>query len=195
MAEVRCCRAGFPTLLATLVFLACAPTAHSQATWTTQVVLPSMLTVSTPTTTLSFAPQTTAEPEALQALEPAPSGCPLASSYPPLAFPACYPMGGESGTLPLRIFSNIQGAWSLTLELNDIANVSGTTQIPFGSIWYRVDGGPWRRFASTGETLLVSAGPTVGYRELHVQFLLELDGGEPAGSYAGNAVLSVLRLP
>lgn len=188
----------------TLVVTSCAVAltalsalAYGQATWSTQVVIPDLLTIKVPTTVLSFAPgQNLVDGQTAAALTGSlegPNGCPVASAYPPPTFPACYPLDQPDAALPVQVFSNIRGPWSLLLDVTDLTSESDATRIPADQIWYRVNGGAWQRIGAASNPLYLGSGVTDGYLELELQFLLEVNGAEHAGSFTTNAVVSAIR--
>lgn len=168
---------------------------YGQATWSTQVLIPDMLTIRVPTTVLAFAPgQPLPGGESIAGLS-GPSGCPVMSTYPPPKFPACYPLQLSGGSLPVDVFSNIRSPWSLLLDVSDLTGQSGTATLPAHKIWYRVGNAAWQRAGNTSNPLYFGSGATDGYLRLNVQFMLEMDGNEYAGSFTANAVVSAIRQP
>ncbi|HKI57385.1 MAG TPA: hypothetical protein VKB31_09560 [Trueperaceae bacterium] len=181
--------------VAAVLGLAVLAVAHGQATWSTQVVIPDMLTIRVPTTVLAFAPgQGLPDGESLSGLS-APASCPLSSTYPPLAFPACYPIALRGGVLPLEVFSNLRGGWSLLLDVSDLTDATGMYRLPADRIWFQIGNGAWQRVSATTNPLYFGTGPTDGYLSLDIHFMLELDGNEHAGSFITNAVVSGMRQP
>lgn len=189
-------RRRFPVTV-TLVLLAAGVLtgARGQATWSTQVVIPNMLTIRVPTTILAFAPGSAPSDGATFDGLTSPSSCPVSTTYPPPRFPACYPLDLSQGTLPVDVFSNILGPWSLLLDVSDLTDQTATARLPADRIWYRVGSGAWHRAAAATNPLYFGTGPTDGYLRLDIQLMLELDGNEQAGSYTTNAVVSGVGQP
>jgi len=184
-----------PRAFAVALLMAALPAiGHAQATWSTQVVIPDMLTIRVPTTILAFTPGQPL-PGGGTAPTQGPNGCPMATTYPPAQFPACYPIALSGGNLPVDVFSNIRGPWSLLLDVADLSDDTGTARLPSDRIWFRVGQGSWQRAGATSSPLYFGTGPTEGFMRLDIQFALELDGTERAGSFATNAVVSALRQP
>lgn len=153
------------------------------------------MSISVPTAIIAFKPGRIALTTTQQRVFGQPPGCPLAKRYPPASFPACYPATLTSGTLPVLIFNNNPGPWSLLLELRDLVDTNSLHHIPADQVWYRVNGGPWQRATNAAQNLYTNSGPTSGYLKINVEFALELTGGEQAGQYAANAVITALRQP
>ena len=153
-----------------------APLAYAQATWYVQTVIPEVISMRTPTTTIGFELN-------LQ-------------NYPPPAFPARYAATQpEGGVLPVQVFVNQPGVWSLLLEIPDLLDESGNRLIPSEQILFRVDDGPWIRGSSAPQEFYTDVGATEGWKELRLEFALELKGNEPPGTYAVNVVVSAIREP
>lgn len=182
-------------LTAALVTTALTSVAFGQATWSTQVLIPDLLTISVPTTILSFTIGQNPGGTSTAPAPTGPSGCPVASTYPPPTFPACYPLDLSGSVLPVQVFSNIRGSWSILLDVANPTNQTGTAQIEADHIWYRVGDGSWARIQSTSNPLYFGSGVTDGYQQLDVYFMLELDGSEHAGSFTANAVVSAIQQP
>lgn len=160
--------------LLTLAF-AIPQAAQAQATWLVESLIPEVLSVRVPSTTIAFD---------------------VRNNYPPAEFPARYaatePTGG---VLPVQVLSNTEGVWTLLLEVPDLLGVEGGVAVPAQQFLYRVNDGVWLRADGTPQVIYTHAGATVGWLELRVEFALELTGAEPAGAYVINAHLSALREP
>jgi len=153
-----------------------APYGHAQATWFVQTVIPEVVSVRTPTTTIAFE-------LSLQ-------------DYPPPSFPARYPASSpKEGVFPVQVFVNEPGVWSLLLEIPDLLDDNGNRLIPSRQILFRVNGGPWIRGSSAPQVFYTDVGATEGWLELRLEFALELEGNEPPGNYAVNVVVSAIREP
>jgi len=153
-----------------------APLAFAQATWYVQTVLPEVISVRTPTTTIGFELN-------LQ-------------NYPPPAFPARYPATTpEDGVLPVQVFVNQPGVWSLLLEIPELLDDNGNQGIASEQILFRVNDGPWIRGSAAPQEFYTDVGATEGWKEIRIEFALELKGTEPPGSYAVNVVVSAIREP
>jgi len=114
------------------------------------------------------------------------------SGFPPRELPTYYyPVAPLEG-LGLRLFSNIEGGWALTAEMEPLAAKDGNWLSP-GRVEVRLDGGPWLSLSSA-VALLVGSGPTGGYQEHAVEFRLLVRGDELPGSYQGVLVFSLSRL-
>ncbi|HGY09011.1 MAG TPA: hypothetical protein ENK37_03000 [Oceanithermus profundus] len=161
---------------ALLLLATTAPLAFAQATWYVQTVIPEVISVRTPTTSIGFE----------LSLE----------NYPPPQFPARYAATSlEDGVLPVQVFVNEPGVWSLLLEIPDLLDESGNRLIPAEQILFRVDGGPWLRGSNGPQEFYTDVGATDGWKELRLEFALELKGHEPPGEYAVNVVVSAIREP
>ncbi|HEX7022876.1 MAG TPA: hypothetical protein VF171_08460 [Trueperaceae bacterium] len=146
--------------------------ARAQATWLVESLIPHVIAVRVPTTTLSF-------------------DLSHSDNYPPVTFPARYPLSQpDGGALPMQIFSNTDGFWSISLEIDDITDEDGALLIPASQILYRVNGGVWLRANSVPQVIFTGSGRTHGWQEIRVEFALELLGSERAGSYRVNATLT-----
>jgi len=166
------------TLMRTTVWLVLllAGLAGAQATWYVQTIIPEVISVRTPTTTIGFELDLT--------------------NYPPPSFPARYPATvPEGGVLPVQVFVNEPGVWSLLLEIPDLFDENGQRLIPARQILYRVNDGPWIRGSGAPQEFYTDVGATNGWRELRIEFALELLGNEPPGEYAVNVVVSAIREP
>jgi len=153
-----------------------APLAYAQATWYVQTVIPEVISVRTPTTTIGFELN-------LQ-------------NYPPPTFPARYAATvPEDGVLPVQVFVNQPGVWSLLLEIPDLLDEDGNQLIPSDQILFRVNDGPWIQGSSAPQEFYTDVGATEGWKEIRLEFALELKGNEPPGSYAVNVVVSAIREP
>lgn len=152
------------------------PPAWAQATWYVQTVVPEVISVRTPTTTISFELN-------LQ-------------NYPPPAFPARYPATSpEDGMLPVQVFVNQPGVWSLLLEIPDLLDENGNRLIPAEQILFRVNDGPWLRGSNAPQVFYTDVGATEGWKEIRLEFALELKGNEPPGNYAVNLQVSAIQEP
>ena len=88
--------------------LAMAP-ALAQATWIVQTLIPEAVALRTPTTQIVFE----------------------LKDYPPKTFPATYPASNlEGGVLPVQVFANTPGVWSLLLQIPDLKDPSGALLLP-----------------------------------------------------------------
>lgn len=172
-------RIGRRGLLVALLMAAVAllvPSGAAQATWSVDSLIPETLSIRVPTTTISFVI--------------------AGAGYPPAAFPATYPATSpDGGTLPVQVFSNAAGVWSLMLEVQDLVSPAGAAVVPASQVMYRVNGGLWLRADGSPQVIYSQVGQTVGWLELRVEFALELTGRELAGSYLVNAVVSAIREP
>lgn len=145
----------------------------AQATWVVQTLIPDVIAIRTPGTQIGFA---------------------LGNNYPPLSFPAQFPATQpEGGVLPVQVFSNASGVWSLLLQVPDLRDEKGEMLLPARQILYRVNGGLWLRADGTPQILYTQSGTTNGWLELRVEFALELLGTERAGSYVVQALVTALR--
>ncbi|MDF1523273.1 MAG: hypothetical protein P1P87_10695 [Trueperaceae bacterium] len=156
-------------------FLIATGTVWAQATWTVESLIPDLISIRTPGSTISFVLD--------------------ASSYPPEAFPARYRATvPEGGVLPVQVFTNAEGTWSLLLEIADLRDDVGGTVVPASQVLYRVNMGPWLR---GGGPQIIHTGtvPTVGWQEFRIEFELELTGTERAGAYVVDAAVSAIREP
>ncbi|HET8985685.1 MAG TPA: hypothetical protein VFN03_07990 [Trueperaceae bacterium] len=162
------------SIVAALLVL--AQTAAAQATWLVESLIPEVISIRVPTTTISF--------ELDQA------------TYPPAQFPARYPATQPSGgVLPVQVFSNADGLWSLMLEVPDLLSDTGTTLVPASQVLYRVNGGIWLHADGNPQIVFSQEGATVGWLEIRIEFALELTGSEKAGTYLINAMVSASREP
>jgi hypothetical protein len=130
-----------------------APWAYAQATWYVQTVIPEVISVRTPTTTIGFELN-------LQ-------------NYPPPAFPARYEATApEGGVLPVQVFVNQPGVWSLLLEIPDLLDENGDRMIPAEQILFRVNDGPWIRGSRSPQEFYTDVGATEGWKEIRLEFAL-----------------------
>ncbi|WP_018111211.1 hypothetical protein [Thermus igniterrae] len=160
------------TLLAALLLLAGMATA--QATWIVQTLIPETVALRTPTTQIAFD----------------------LKDYPPKAFPATYPASNlEGGMLPVQVFSNAPGTWSLLLQIPDLRDTNGVLLLPARQVLYRVNGGLWLRADGTPQIVYTQTGPTGDWLEIRLEFALELLGSEKAGNYVVQALVTALRQP
>jgi hypothetical protein len=154
-----------------LLFL--APTL-AQATWIVQTLIPETVALRTPTTQIAFE----------------------LTDYPPKSFPTTYPASNlEGGVLPVQVFSNAPGVWSLVLQIPDLQDQSGQLLLPARQVLYRVNGGLWLRADGTPQIIYTQTGPTGDWLEIRLEFALELLGSERAGSYVVQALVTALRQP
>lgn len=152
-----------------------AGTVWAQATWTVESLIPGLISIRSPGSTIAFTLD--------------------AASYPPEAFPARYRATvPEEGVLPVQVFTNAEGTWSLLLEIADLRDEAQGAVVPAVQVLYRVNGGPWLR---GGGPQIIHTGtvPTVGWQEFRIEFELELMGTERAGAYVVDAVVSAIREP
>ena len=168
-----------PVLAATLVAVVLAltaSTASAQATWLVESLIPDVISIRVPTTTIAFELDR--------------------STYPPEEFPARYaatqPTGGM---LPVQVFSNADGLWSLMLEVPDLVTDTGVTLVPASQVLYRVNGGLWLHADGNPQIIYSQSGATVGWLEIRIEFALEVTGSEKAGNYLVNAIVSATREP
>ncbi len=155
------------------LFLWLAP-AVAQATWIVQTLIPETIAIRTPTTQIAFE----------------------LKDYPPKAFPATYPASNlEGGVLPVQVYSNAPGVWSLLLQIPDLRDPNGGVLLPAKQVLYRVNGGLWLRADGTPQIVYTQAGPTGDWLEIRLEFALELLGNERAGSYVVQALVTALRQP
>jgi hypothetical protein len=155
------------------LFLALTP-ALAQATWIVQTLIPETVALRTPTTQIAFE----------------------LKDYPPKSFPVTYPASNlEGGVLPVQVFSNAPGIWSLVLQIPDLKDQNGQLLLPARQVLYRVNGGLWLRADGTPQILYTQTGPTGDWLELRLEFALELLGSERAGSYVVEALVTALRQP
>ena len=170
--------ASFPVwaLACSLLLLLLLGSVTAQATWHVESLIPEVLSLRAPTTTIAFD------------LAPA--------SYPPAEFPATYPASEpEGGVLPVQVFSNAEGVWSLVLEVPDLLSIEGATLVPADQVLYRVNDGSWLRADGNPQVIYTQSGPTVGWLELRLEFALELTGSERAGDYLIEALVTATREP
>jgi len=154
-----------------LLFL--APTL-AQATWIVQTLIPETVALRTPTTQIAFE----------------------LKDYPPKSFPTTYPASNlEGGVLPVQVFSNAPGVWSLVLQIPDLQDQNGQLLLPARQVLYRVNGGLWLRADGTPQIIYTQTGPTGDWLEIRLEFALELLGSERAGSYVVQALVTALRQP
>lgn len=163
-------------LVALLFMLFALHTASAQATWLVESLIPDVLSIRVPSTTIVFGIDS--------------------SNYPPETFPAMYAATEPiDGTLPVQIFSNAQGVWSLMLQVADLHGVDGAAMLPASQVLYRVNDGVWLRADGSPQVIFTHSGPTVGWLEVRIDFALELTGVEVAGSYLVNAEVSAMQEP
>ncbi len=175
--------ANGPSASSRVLVLVCAAflytllgSATAQATWQVESLIPEVLSLRTPTTSIAFSLDS--------------------ATYPPKEFPATYlATEPEGGVLPVQVFSNAEGVWSLTLEVPDLLSVEGVAVLGAESVLYRVNEGLWLRADGTPQVIYTQSGPTLGWLELRLEFALELTGAEEAGDYVVEAVVSALREP
>ena len=153
-----------------------AGAAFADATWEVETLVPELISIRVPSTTIAFG---------LDAV-----------SYPPDAFPASYPaLEPEDGVLPVQVFSNAEGTWSLLLAVPDLVDGVTGARIPADQVLFRVDDGLWLRASAAPQIAYTGVGPTEGWRELRVAFALELQGSELNGAYRVDALISAIHEP
>lgn len=164
------------SMLVLAVMALTVPFGAAQATWQVESLIPEVISIRVPTTTIAFAPNQ--------------------FDYPPAEFPAQYPATQpEGGVLPVQVFSNEEGLWSLILEVPDLLNEQGATVLSATQVLYRVNDGIWVRADGNPQIIYSQAGSTLGWLEIRIEFALELTGNELAGSYVVNAAISASRDP
>lgn len=182
-------------MLAFFVAAALACPASAQGAWTVQTVIPNVITIASGGTTIAFAPGSATEPAAFQDA-PAACGGRLTRLYPPTSFPACYPATVPShGVLSAQVFSNASGFWTLQIEVPELLDPTNGTTIPGDQVYYRANGGGWSPGSEFSRTVLEGSGPTNGYLDLRVDFVLLLTGSERSGSYLANVLLTGFVAP
>lgn len=150
--------------------------AGAQATWTVESLIPEVISVRVPTTTIAFDVG--------------------GSEYPPEAFPARYPATSPAGgVLPVQVHANAEGTWSLLLQVPDMRSEAGTTVIAARQILFRIEAGPWLRADGTPQVVYTQRGATDGWDEIRIEFALELEGRELAGAYRLDASLTASIQP
>lgn len=150
--------------------------AFADGTWEVETLVPELISIRVPSTLIAFG------------FDPA--------TYPPEAFPARYPaLRPEGGVLPVAVFSNAAGTWSLLLAVPDLVDGVTGARIPAAQVLFRVDDGPWTRASAAPQIAYTGVGPTNGWRELRVAFALELRGGERNGAYRVDAVVGAIHEP
>lgn len=157
-----------------LVFIGIS-SVQAQAHWTVQSLIPEVVSIRVPTTNIVFGI--------------------TQDNYPPETFPHQYPATSpQGGVLPVQVFSNAEGAWSLTLEIPGFEQRgSGLHRIEANQIMYRVNNGVWLRANGSSQIIYNGSGKTTNWQEIRIQFALELTGKETAGSYAINATVAALQ--
>lgn len=169
-------RARVVLLMAAALLFVTIQTAAAQATWLVESLIPEVISIRVPTTTITFELDT--------------------GTYPPAQFPARYPATQPTGgVLPVQVFSNADGLWNLILEVPDLLSDTGTTLVPASHVLYRVNGGLWLHADGNPQIVYSQDGATVGWLEIRIEFALELDGSEKAGTYLINAMVSASREP
>lgn len=160
----------------TLVAVLAAGVASADATWEVETLVPELISIRVPSTTIAFG------------FDPA--------SYPPDAFPARYPaLEPEGGVLPVEVFANAEGTWSLLLAIPDLVDEVTGARIPAEQVLFSVDDGLWTRASAAPQIVYAGVGPTDGWRALRVAFALELRGGERNGAYRVDAIVSAIHEP
>ena len=150
--------------------------AFADGTWEVETLVPELISIRVPTTSIAFGFD--------------------AATYPPEAFPARYPaLEPQGGVLPVEVFSNAVGAWSLLLAIPDLVDGVTGARIPAVQVLFRVDDGLWTRASAAPQIAYTSVGPTDGWRALRVAFALELQGSERNGAYRVDAVVSAIHEP
>jgi hypothetical protein len=164
-----------PRALALAALLA-AGVAFADGTWAVETLVPELISIRVPSTLIAFGFD--------------------AATYPPAAFPARYPaLQPEGGVLPVEVFANAAGTWSLLLAVPDLVDGVTGSRIPAEQVLYRVDDGPWTRASAAPQIAYTGMGPTEGWRLLRVAFVLELQGTERNGAYRVDAVVSAIHEP
>jgi hypothetical protein len=164
----------FRARAAAVVVVLLFASAHGQATWIVESLIPDVVSVRTPTTSIAFEIDR--------------------GQYPPPEFPARYPATRpEGGTLPVQVFSNADGVWNLILEIPDLQSDVGLEVVPARQVMYRVNDGAWLRADGNPQIVYTQRGATLGWEEIRIDFALELTGHEQAGGYLLNAVLTASR--
>ena len=152
----------------------CAGVVLADATWEVETLIPELIAMRVPTTTIAFGFD--------------------AETYPPDAFPARYPaILPEDGLLPVQVFSNAEGTWSLVLEVPDLVDDVSGARIPADQLVFRVDEGLWLRGSVGPQIVVTRVGPTDGWLDVRIEFALELTGAERAGSYRVDAIVSAFH--
>ncbi len=153
-------------VLRLLALLALTGSVLAQATWPVHVLIPELITVRAPSDTLSFDLET--------------------QNYPPLEFPATF----SGGTLPVQVHSSSEQSWTLSLDVSDIIDDAGVLLVPASQVMYRVNEGGWLRANGFPQVVHAQNGPTLGWMEFSLEFMLELTGTERAGSYEVTATIT-----
>ena len=150
--------------------------AFADGAWEVETLVPELISIRVPTTRIAFGFD--------------------AATYPPDAFPARYAaILPEGGVLPVEVFSNAAGTWSLLLAIPDLLDGVTGARIPADQVLFRVGDGLWQRASAAPQIAYTGIGPTDGWRELSVAFTLELKGGERHGAYRVGAVVSAIHEP
>lgn len=158
-------------MLAAIAILVLVPFAGAQSTWQVDVLVPNVISVRVPSTQIGFAL--------------------TLDDYPPNAFPARYPATSPTGgVLPVQVFSNATGPWTLQLQIPDLLGASGQGVVTADQVLYRVDGGAWQRASSLPQVIYTGNGPTGDWLEIDIEFEIELRGTESAGSFGVDAQLT-----
>lgn len=146
----------------------------ADATWQVETLVPELISIRVPSTTIAFGFDS--------------------ATYPPDDFPATYAASQpDGGVLPVQVFSNAEGAWSLVLEVADLRDAVSGAIIPAGQVLFRVDEGLWLRGVAGPQIVFTSVGPTDGWLELRIDFALEVTGTESAGSYRVDVVVGAIH--
>jgi len=114
------------------------------------------------------------------------------NGFPPRELPAYYYPVEPAEGLELRLFSNLEGSWTLSAGLEPLLGDNEKWLLP-ERIEVRMDGGPWLPLSSS-VVLLAGSGPTGGYQIHTVEFRLRIEGDELPGSYQGVLIFSLSRL-
>lgn len=147
------------------------PNVAGQSTWQVDVLIPSVISVRIPSTQIGFA-------------------VPI-EEYPPNAFPARYPATSPAGgVLPVQVFSNSAGPWTLLLQIPDLSGEQGQGIVTADQVLYRVDGGMWQRASSVPQVVYTGSGPTADWVTVNIEFEIELTGREAAGAFDVSAYLT-----
>ncbi len=153
-------------------------TVQAQSTWSTQVLLQSALgkiEARTPSNSVLFT---------------------FEKNYPPAQFPATYIATTPiNGVLPLQVQSTVSGTWNVLLEIADLRDGNGRLLVPARQIMVRVNNGLWLRGNGAAQIIYTDRGATRTWKDIKLEFAIELLGNEIAGEYAVQTYFSALALP
>ena len=156
-----------------IVFLL-SQVALGQTNWIVETLIPDVISLQTPTDTISFELD--------------------ADSYPPSTFPHRYAATVPlDGVLPIKVFSNAEGLWNLLLEVPDLLDENGQPIISAQQILYSVNDGLWLRANGNPQIVYTGSGQTNGWLDLFIAFELELTGSEPAGDYTVDVLVTAFH--